>query len=208
MGNDTNNRVISVLFSRPLLTPVIYTVTDRDTSCVQITLMMHCDYFFPQLGSWRKAVWFKHFFIFGSSLSGSTDRSTDTGDTRHLINAEVTNLVSCPILFTSVFCHHDTSELLCHQRFVFRGSSGHYQVPRIHFGSAMIVCPSPPRCDCKGLRVPCTAISLVSWMRVLPPATCTVTVFIPSAVNMYEMLLSKVMRGCRRQTQMSTSKSG
>lgn len=67
------------------------------------------------------------FCISGSSLSGCTDRSTDTGDTSHLINAEVINLVSCPILFTSVFCHHDTCELLCHRRFAFRGSSRHYQ---------------------------------------------------------------------------------
>ncbi|KAK4820506.1 hypothetical protein QYF61_000085 [Mycteria americana] len=53
------------------------------------------------------------------------------------------------------------------------------------------------RSDCKRLRVPCTAISLVSWMRVLPAETCTVTVFIPSTAKMYEMLLSKVMRGCK-----------
>lgn len=45
-------------------------------------------------------------------------------------------------------------------------------------------------------------------MRVLPPATCTVTVFIPSTVNMYEMLLSKVIRGCRRKTQKTIPKSG
>lgn len=45
-------------------------------------------------------------------------------------------------------------------------------------------------------------------MRVLPPATCTVTEFIPSTVNMNEMLFSKVIRGCRRQTQMTISKSG
>lgn len=72
----------------------------------------------------------------------------------------------------------------------------------------MIVCPSPLRRDSKRLRVPCTATSLVSWMRVLPPATCTVTVFIPSTVNMYEMLLSKVIRGCRRKTQKTIPKSG
>lgn len=76
------------------------------------------------------------------------------------------------------------------------------RVQTIHFGSTVTTCSSPLdtplRSDCKRLRVPCTAISLVSWMRVLPAATCTVTEFIPSTVKTYEMLLSKVMRGCKR----------
>lgn len=47
--------------------------------------------------------------------------------------------------------------------------------------------------------LPCTAISFVSWMRAFPAATWTVMVLVPSARNVKEMLLSKVMRGCKRE---------
>lgn len=118
--------------------PVICTVTDRDTSCIQITLNMHCDYFFPQLGRWRKADWFKHFLFLGVPSLG-VQKDQQTQETPAIII-----FISCLIVFTSIFCHHDTSELLCRQRFVFRGSSRHYQVSRVHSGSAVTVCPSPP----------------------------------------------------------------
>lgn len=43
--------------------------------------------------------------------------------------------------------------------------------------------------------LPCTAMSFVSWIRAFPAATWTVIVLVPSAKNVKEMLLSKVMRG-------------
>lgn len=36
-------------------------------------------------------------------------------------------------------------------------------------------------------------------MRAFPAATCTVMVLVPSARNVKEMLLSKVMRGCKKE---------
>lgn len=128
MGNDTNNRVISVLFSRPLLTPVIYTVTDRDTSCVQITLMMHCDYFFPQLGSWRKAVWFKRFLFLGVPCLGvQTDQQTqETPDTLLMLRLQIWLAAPFYSLLYSVIMTHLSY-------FVIRGLSSEVSPSTIKF---------------------------------------------------------------------------
>lgn len=115
-------------FSRHLQTPAVYTVTVWGETpavfrspqwCAMTTSSHSYEAEGRQSGYSSKGFFFWEFPVRVYRQPKRQRRHQPLYD-----RAELTELARCPIQFTSVFCHHDTSELLCLQ-FVFRGSSRH-----------------------------------------------------------------------------------